>query len=155
MTQTLPVARCHILNVTSHMLLRRVWLFLCCMLLPAFAAGQDAPDIAGPRTFTAVRLAPEERLELDGVLDEPAWQRATPAGGFLQREPATGAPATEPTEVRAVYDARRLVLGVVLHDSEPEAILQNEMRHDGSFDADDSFAWVIDSFLDARTGYFL
>ena len=144
----------HILNVTSHMPLGRVWLFLCCMLLPAFAAGQDAPDISGPRTFTAVRLAPDERLELDGVLDEPVWQRATPAGGFLQREPATGAPATEPTEVRVVYDARRLVLGVVLHDSQPEAILQNEMRRDGSFDADDSFAWVIDSFVDGRTGYF-
>ena len=63
-------------------------------------------------------------------------------------------PATEATDVRVVYEGGRVVLGVVLHDSEPNAVFQNQMQRDGSFDTDDSFAWIIDSFLDGRTGYF-
>ena len=135
-------------------MVRRVWNSACCaILLPAVAAAQTPADPAGAPTVAAVRLAPDERIELDGVLDEPAWKRATPADGFRQREPDTGSPATEATDVRLVYDDRRLLLGVTLHDSQPDALLQNEMRRDGSFDADDSFAFVIDSFLDGRTGY--
>jgi hypothetical protein len=131
----------------------RVWIAACCaILLPAVAPAQDAADPAGPRTTTAVRLAPDERIVLDGVLDEPAWKRVAPAGGVRQREPDTGAPATEATDVRVVYDDGRLLLGVALYDSQPGALLQNEMRRDGSFDADDSFAWVVDSFHAGRSG---
>jgi hypothetical protein len=106
------------------------------------------------RSVVAVRLAADEQIQVDGLLDDAAWRRGAPADEFLQREPATGTPATERTEVRVIYDERRVVIGVSLHDSEPAAILQNQMQRDGSFDADDSFAWIIDSFLDGRTGYF-
>ena len=135
-------------------MVRRFCLLVCCAWPPVLAGAQEAPPPAGPPKVTAVRLLPDERLELDGVLDEPVWSRATPAGGFVQREPATGAPASEPTDVRIAYDARRLILGVTLHDRQPNATLQNQMQRDGSFEADDSFAWVVDSFLDGRTGYF-
>ena len=133
-------------------------LLLCCVCYGTLSGtstiAQEGGVAALPPTLRAVRLESSEQLQLDGVLDEPVWQRAIPAQGFLQREPATGMPATESTDVRVVYEARRVVLGVILHDSEPHALLQNQMQRDGSFDGDDSFAWVIDSFLDGRTGYF-
>ncbi len=138
----------------SRMTLRLFCFLLCWTLLPAIVTAQNAVDTARPPTVTAVALTPEERLDLDGVLDEPVWNRAAPAGTFVQREPVTGAPATEQTEVRVAYDARRLLLGVTLHDSDPGGMLLNEMQRDASLDADDSFAWVVDSFLDGRTGYF-
>ena len=56
--------------------------------------------------------------------------------------------------MRLVYDADRLILGVVLYDSEPERILGNQMQRDQSFGADDRFMWTIDSFLDGRSGYY-
>jgi hypothetical protein len=130
------------------------WCLFCCALNLTSASAQEAGDAPALRMMTAVRLASDEQIELDGVLDEPAWQRAPAAGRFLQREPATGMPATEATEVRLVYEGGRVVLGVVLHDSEPGALFQNQMQRDGSFNTDDSFAWIIDSFLDGRTGYF-
>lgn len=119
----------------------------------AFAAAQDDLSRRG-RTVVAVRLGAEDTLRLDGVPDEPFWDRAEPATGFLQRDPNNGAPATESTDVRLVYDADRLVLSVICHDSEPDRVLGNQMQRDRSFEADDRFMWTIDTFLDGRTGYF-
>ena len=82
------------------------------------------------------------------------WERVPPAIGFLQRDPNNGDAATERTEVRIAYDADRLVLSVICHDSEPERVLGNQMQRDRSFEADDRFMWTIDTFLDGRTGYY-
>ncbi|RPI51882.1 MAG: hypothetical protein EHM55_17860, partial [Acidobacteria bacterium] len=85
-----------------------LWGVFCCALTPTSAVAQEAGDPSGLRTLTAVRLGSDEHLVLDGVLDEPVWHRATPAAGFVQREPATGMPATEATDVRVVYEVRRV-----------------------------------------------
>jgi hypothetical protein len=134
----------------------RVHLFsILASCLTAFELrAQQIDQALEPRAVRAERLGPDESVRLDGVPDEIVWQRAPPAIDFLQREPSTGDPASERTEIRVVYDDNRLIFGVVLHDSEPGAILNNQMQRDESLDTDDSFAWVIDSFLDGRTGYF-
>ncbi|MGE0594470.1 MAG: DUF5916 domain-containing protein [Vicinamibacterales bacterium] len=126
---------------------------------PAPQSPTQAPVIQGvappgARTVQAERLEQSERVVLDGVLDEPVWQRAVPAGDFVQREPINGEPATERTAVRLAYDASRLLLGVHLFDSQPQGVLANQMQRDESFGIDDSFAWAIDTFMDGRTGYF-
>jgi len=108
----------------------------------------------GGRVVTALRLAPGDTIQLDGVPDEPVWERAAAATDVAQRDPDNGAPATEATEVRIVYDADRLILGVTLHDSEPNRIQGNQMQRDESFGADDRFMWTLDTFLDGRSGYF-
>src|SRR5688572_16088223 len=95
------------------------------------------------RTITAVRMGEADVIRLDGVPDEPIWERAQPATGFLQRDPDNGAPATERTEVRVVYDAGRLLLSVICHDSEPDRVLANQMQRDRSFETDDRFVWTI------------
>ena len=126
---------------------------LALLLSPLDGLAQD-PATSPDRVVTALRLGSGDEIRLDGVLDEAVWKRAAVATGFLQRDPDNGAPATESTEVRLVYDADRVVLGVVLHDSEPERILGNQMQRDQSFGADDQFMWTIDSFLDGRSGYY-
>jgi hypothetical protein len=40
---------------------------------------------------------------LDGTLNDPLWQEATPVTNFLQREPYEGQPPSERTEVRVLY----------------------------------------------------
>ena len=108
----------------------------------------------GPRTVTAVRLAPGETIALDGTLDEPVWTRAVPAADFIQVDPQNGRPATEPTEVRIVYDDEAIYLGVTCYDSEPDRWIGYQRRRDEFLPADDRFMWTIDTFLDGRTGYF-
>ena len=135
--------------------MRRLMLSCVLGLLLCPLVGRAQNSIATPDgVVTALRLGPGDVIRLDGVPDEAVWKRAAVATGFLQREPDNGAPATESTEVRLVYDDDRLILGVVLRDSEPERILGNQMQRDQSFAADDRFMWTIDSFLDGRSGYY-
>jgi hypothetical protein len=119
-------------------------------LSSAAAFAQEPPA----RVLQALRLEAGDMLRLDGTLDEPFWTRAAPATDFVQRDPQNGAPATERTEVRLVYDEHRIVLGVICYDREPQRVLGNQMQRDQSFEADDRFVWTIDSFLDGRSGYF-
>ncbi len=106
------------------------------------------------RRFTAVRLSEGESVALDGSLDEPAWARADPATDFIQLDPLNGEPATEQTEVRVVYDSGRLFISVICYDSDPEGLLGNQMLRDAAFSGDDRFMFVIDPYLDGRSGYF-
>ncbi|HEX4914377.1 MAG TPA: hypothetical protein VFV51_10480, partial [Vicinamibacterales bacterium] len=78
----------------------------------------------------AYRLTDTESIVLDGAPDEPVWQKAVPATNFLQRDPENGAPATERTEVRVVFDRDRIILGVTCFDSEPARLLGNQMQRD-------------------------
>jgi hypothetical protein len=116
------------------------------------AAAQEI--VSERRAIDAERLDDAAAVTIDGVLDEPIWQGAPVATDFIQRDPDNGAPATERTEVRVVYDTSRLIFGVTLFDSEPNRLLGNQMQRDQSFDADDRFMWTIDTFLNERTGYF-
>ncbi|MBI4545086.1 MAG: hypothetical protein HY703_07825, partial [Gemmatimonadetes bacterium] len=60
---------------------------------------------------------------IDGRLDDAVWAAAPPIGGFLQREPYEGRPASQPTEVRVLYDADALYIGAWLYDSAPAGIV--------------------------------
>jgi hypothetical protein len=116
-------------------------------------AAESAAQSARPEV-RAYRLADGETIVIDGAPDEAAWQKAIPATSFLQRDPDNGAPATEKTEVRVVFDRDRIILGVICFDSEPTRLLGNQMQRDQSFEADDRFLVAIDPFFDRRTGYF-
>ncbi len=120
--------------------------------------GQQAPL---PQT-QAVRLTPDQsaQLRLDGLLDEPVWQQAPPANNFRQQEPREGAPASEQTEVRILYDQTSFYVGVTAHDRSPDAIIARILQRDklmqASFDGqpefagDDAIAILLDPFHDHR-----
>ena len=73
---------------------------------------------------------------------------------FTQRELVEGAPPTEKTDVKIIYDEKNLYIGIVCHDSEPDKIVHNELVWDGDLESDDSFIVVLDTFNDQRTGYY-
>jgi hypothetical protein len=102
----------------------------------------------------AVRLLPGERITIDGRLSEDVWKRASPASDFRQQDPQNGELATEPTEVRVLYDEHRILLGVRCLDSEPSRALGNQMQRDQSITADDRFMFAIDTYSDGRSGYY-
>ena len=73
--------------------MRRRVLVLAALLatLPAPAAAQQADVMnSGRRTMTAERMRDDERIELDGVLDEPVWDRAQHGGEFIMQDPVLG-----------------------------------------------------------------
>ena len=91
-------------------------------------------------------------IHIDGRLDEPAWQAATPATGFYQRFPREGEPPTYPTFVRVLYDDDAIYVGVRADDAHPDQMSRVVSRHDEWTSAD----WIIigfDTYHDRRTAF--
>ena len=86
-------------------------------------------------------------------MDDDAWGAVEPLSGFVQIQPAAGAPASERTEVYLGYTDNALYVGIVCHDRSPEAIVISDTRRDGGLDDADSFRLVLDTFLDRQTGF--
>jgi hypothetical protein len=128
--------------------------------VPATAPAQVRAD--GEPVLQACRLPTGARLELDGRLEEPVWNEAPAATGFRQREPDEGAAATEPTEVRVLYDDETLYIGVRAYDSRPRSIVARQLARDarlglsffGPQGGDDAIEIVLDTYRDRRNAYY-
>jgi hypothetical protein len=103
------------------------------------------------RTTKASRV--DRAPKLDGRLDDPIWQQATPIANFLQREPFEGQTPTERTEVRILYSRHEVYFGINCFDSNPKGIVATELRRDVSQELDDYFEIIIDSAHDRRNAY--
>ncbi len=117
-----------------------------CLLGPALA-WPEAPH--GEPVVRAERAGAP--ISVDGRLDEDAWRRAPVAGGFLQRDPNQGEPATEATELRILFDDGALYVGARLRDREPARIVRQLSRRDVVAEAD-SFSIFLDPHHDHLTG---
>ncbi len=77
---------------------------------PIGALAQQAfPPPQIPKQLAATRA--QNAIVVNGILNEADWSRAEVAGAFVQAEPQQGEFATEPTEVRVLYDDRYLYVG--------------------------------------------
>lgn len=103
------------------------------------------------RTAQASRV--DRSPKMDGTLDDPLWQQATPITNFLQREPYEGQAPTEPTEVRILYTKHEVYFGVACHDSAANGPVATQLRRDVTQELDDYFEIVIDSRRDGRNAY--
>ena len=129
--------------------------FLLLMSASRAAEAQTAPQVAAtptaPPAATAVALAIPEAPELDGVLDEAAWQNAPVVSGFLEREPDEGVPSNDDTEVRILFTEDALYIGARMW-GRPEDIRADVTRRDAESDAEQLFV-SLDTFRDRRTAY--
>ena len=79
------------------------------VFLPIILMADDGgnTDLIDPATFPrpsmqAVRITDE--IVIDGFLDEPAWMLADSVTDFYQNKPIPGAPVSERTVARLIYD---------------------------------------------------
>ncbi len=94
----------------------------------------------------------DDRLEVDGRADEPAWAAAPSFTGFRRTEPILEAPPPK-TELRVLHDARNLYLFVDCTDDEPERVLTGLGPRDHP-PASDEVTVMIDPDGDRRTAYY-
>ena len=119
----------------------------------AAAPGQTTRPVEAP-TFSAMRL-PEDgaALRIDGKVDEPAWNAVQPYATFTQQDPDEGAPASERTEVRVLFDRSTLYIGVVCFDREPDKIIVSQARRDSPLTDTDGIILVLDTFNDRQNAF--
>jgi hypothetical protein len=121
---------------------------------PAGSASQArAAAPSDPRTVRSIAAAPAAGpIAIDGVLSEPVWQTSG-VGGFTQRDPVDGEPASEPTTVWIAYDRDNLYIAARLADSDPGKIVGRLGRRDESVESD-WFDVGFDPYHDRRSGYY-
>lgn len=98
--------------------LRPIALIASCalaLIVPRPTHGQQSGHASNPVTLTAARRSGE--IALDGRLNERAWTSAQPIQAFRQVVPNEGAPATQRTEVRVLFDDEALYIGARMLDS--------------------------------------
>ncbi len=129
---------------------------LACVLTPSLSA-QKLERAETPHTNAAALIVHTRRVDrtprLDGTLDDPLWEQATPITDFKQREPLEGQPATERTEVRVLYSRKEIYFGIVCHDSGTDGPVATQLRRDASQELDDYFEILIDARHDRRNAY--
>lgn len=118
-------------------------------LLGCFLA---SPALAQSDSVRVLRATPTSGPMLDGVLEAEWWK--TPAGrDFVQRDPQEGAPATERTEVRALFSPTSLYVAFRCYDDDAARIRSVLSKHDRINDGDQVLL-LLDPYHDHRTGYF-
>jgi len=85
-------------------------------------------------TLTAVRIG--HPPDIDGRIDDEAWQQASVERSFTQNYPNEGQAPTERTELRVVYDDDAIYVAVKCHDSQPEKMVARLTRRDRDIDGD-------------------
>jgi hypothetical protein len=120
-------------------------------LLMAGPAAAQGGGAAFSVAATRVQGAPPV---LDGRLDEAVWAAAPVSGGFVQRGPRPGAPASAATEVRVLYTEGALYVGARLADDPDSIAAQLSRRDDGNTYSDWMFV-MLDSDDDNRSAYVL
>ncbi|HEY2955155.1 MAG TPA: DUF5916 domain-containing protein [Candidatus Eisenbacteria bacterium] len=125
---------------------------LVAVLVPAASPAQPAGPATDARAIAVSHASrAREPLRTDGRLDEPDWAAVASTNSFTQIDPAEGKPASQPTEVRVLYDDDYLFVGVRLSDS--GRITARLGRRDMDPGDSDWFRVLIDSYHDHRTAF--
>ena len=125
----------------------RFFLLIILLSLPFYSTADGLNKEISPKKI-------QEKITIDGKLDEPAWQSAEAAGDFVQFQPEKGKKPPFKTEVKILYSSNHIYFGVICEDKEPEKIIARHSQRDSDLGEDDSIAIGIDTFFDRRTAYF-
>ena len=145
------------LKASSFYLLRSIVLPAAvwgCTGGPLLCAATPQLNISTQPARSAVVTRITSGITVDGVLDEPVWETAPKIGNLTQRQPQTGQPPTERTEVALLYDANNLYIGVLCYDAEPYRVIGTQMARDANVWSDDRIEIVLDTFRDQRSAFY-
>ena len=108
-----------------------------------------------PIEYRAEAYRTFQSIEIDGDFNETDWQHAKLINQFVQTEPDEGAPVSESTEVRILYDEKNIYFGFTCSSSGRDNIVANEMRRDAeNLRENDNVFILLDTYNDKRSGVF-
>ncbi len=106
-----------------------------------------------PRPIQTQKVTPTDSdIDVDGVLDEPAWAEAAPITLPFEWLPGDNTPAPVDTECFVTHDAANLYLACRALDPDPGSIRAHVADRDTPF-ADDHMVFLLDTFNDQRRAF--
>jgi len=101
--------------------------------------------------LNALRIS--EAPDIDGSLDDAAWQQADIASGFRQKEPVYDTLTSFKTEVKIVYDDKAVYIGAVMYDNHPDSIKKELAVRDSDGKNADYFYLAFDTWNSKQDAY--
>lgn len=92
-------------------------------------------------------------IEIDGVLNEAAWNEAATADDFFMVLPMDTSHAKVKTEVRMTYDDKNMYIIATCYLNRQAPYMVESLRRDFVFGKNDNFLFFIDPFDDRTSGF--
>jgi len=128
--------------------MKKLLLYLACgaCLFPVLS-GQDS--IPPKKTYKTIEVSIPP--EIDGWLNDDAWEAVEWEGDFQMFEPYDDRPASQETRFKVLFDRENIYIGIRAFDTAPDSIVQRLTRRD---DIDgDNVAFQLDSYHDLQTSF--
>ena len=96
----------------------------------------------------------DEKIKIDGRINENEWKNADVAKNFFMITPVDGKKAQQESEVRILYDEKYIYFGIVFFNNSTQGDYAVEsLRRDFSFNKNDNLLIAIDPFNNQTTGF--
>jgi hypothetical protein len=118
--------------------------FALLLILPFVLSAQEVYRIK------AVKI--DEKLNIDGKLDEPAWRIAEKVDLNYEVQIWDNAPASQKTTAMVLYDDQNLYFGFICYDTNPKQIRAHITDRDKIWE-DDFVILLIDTYGDNQNAY--
>ncbi|GAB3250398.1 carbohydrate binding family 9 domain-containing protein [Chitinimonas naiadis] len=102
----------------------------------------------------AYHLTGDEKILLDGKLDDAAWQKAPRNAEFYEHTPNDLRPAVQGTAMRIAYDEQYLYVALEAMDPDPSEIREPFARRDKVLGDQDFFVFYLDPAGDSKSAQF-
>jgi hypothetical protein len=122
-----------------------------CIWIGLFSAGAVVAQ-APPQVSRMTIMRVSEKIGLDGILDEAAWEMADRVDRFTRNFPVDTGLSRQDTEVRLAFDERFLYVGAICWQRREDYTVQS-LKRDFPNGSSDAFNVAIDPFKDGLNGF--
>lgn len=110
-------------------------------------------QIKGQERYVYRICKTEEKIQLDGKLDEFTWKNAQIASHFWQSFPYDTSHCKSKTEAMMTYDDNFLYVAAICYDSLDGEYVVQSLKRDFSYPRTDAFAVYLDPLCDKTNGF--
>lgn len=128
-----------------HHVLRKIFLILFSCIGIVALAQKPRPTLSIHKT--------QEKIKVDGRLDEAVWEKSERTGDFYISTPIDTAYAESKTEVMMTYDDKNIYVAAICYDEIPGENIIQSLKRDFSYPRTDAFSVIIDPFNDKTNGF--
>ncbi|MFA8300258.1 MAG: DUF5916 domain-containing protein [Hyphomicrobiales bacterium] len=129
--------------------MKKLYLFLLLTVVLCSGSLFSQSTLSQKRYIKSERVS--DKITLDGILSEEAWEKSEFVGDFIQEDPYNGKHSDYDTKVKLIYDDNSIYIGAIL--SYKNAKPANLLTKRDVFQLTDYFGLFIDPYNDGTTSY--